>query len=112
MSDVNEQMAQRILHAALLEDRAQELLSCLFDGGSATVDPSGTLALATGEMLAAMFPDDRVETGREKTLREALEFTVDRARLGIERGDRVGAASWRLGLVSIEKHATGALADE
>lgn len=44
-------MARRILHAALDEQRAAELLQCLFNNGSATVDPDGKLVLATIDVL-------------------------------------------------------------
>lgn len=44
--------AEHILFAALDEGRAEELLMCLFDGGSATVDHStGHLVLVTAEQL-------------------------------------------------------------
>ena len=44
-------------------------------------------------------------------MRKCLEFVANRARLGTERGDKKGAASWRLALVSIEEHALQALKD-
>lgn len=44
-------------------------------------------------------------------MRQCLEFVANRARLGTERGDTKGAASWRLALVSIEEHALQALKD-
>lgn len=47
-------LAVRILQTALDEDRADELLACLFAGGSCTVDPSGHLVLVSGEVVAQM----------------------------------------------------------
>lgn len=47
-----EPLAQSILIAALKERRASEMLSCLFDGGSATVDAvTYKLVLISGEQL-------------------------------------------------------------
>lgn len=41
-----------ILQAAIREERATDLLECLFDGGSATIDSqTGALVLATKEQL-------------------------------------------------------------
>lgn len=37
--------------------RCGELLECLFEGGSATVDPSGKLVLASADLIAQMNPD-------------------------------------------------------
>jgi hypothetical protein len=45
-------LAARILQAALDEDRADELLECLFDGGGCTVDPYGKLVLVSADALA------------------------------------------------------------
>lgn len=45
---------RRIFTAAIASDRCGELLECLFGGGSATVDPSGALVLASAEDLAEM----------------------------------------------------------
>lgn len=47
-------MARRMFQAALNEHRAGELLQCLFEGGSATVDASERLVLASGDMLNQM----------------------------------------------------------
>lgn len=44
-------VAAGILNAALVEQRAGELLDCLFAGGGATVDASGRLVLATADQL-------------------------------------------------------------
>lgn len=53
--DVPELVARRILGAAIAEDRCAELLNCLFDGGSATVDAAtGNLVLVTADQLAAL----------------------------------------------------------
>lgn len=46
-----ESFAARIMVTAVKEGRAAELLACLFDGGSATVDPDGRLCLASAAML-------------------------------------------------------------
>ena len=53
-----ESLARAILQAALNEDRAAELLECLFEGGSATVDRSGKLILASGSQLAGLMDDE------------------------------------------------------
>lgn len=55
MSVIPEGMAAAILLAAIAEGRAGELLGCLFDGGSATVDRrTGRLVLASADMLDAL----------------------------------------------------------
>ncbi len=47
-----EPLARAILRAAINEGRAAELLDCLFDGGSATVDAvTGQLVLASSDIL-------------------------------------------------------------
>lgn len=42
---------------AIKEGRAAELLDCLFNGGSATVDPNHKLVLISGEQVTAMTRD-------------------------------------------------------
>lgn len=54
MSEVPEDLARAILAAAIVEGRCGELLDCLFEGGSATVDPAGKLCLLSGDALKAM----------------------------------------------------------
>lgn len=47
-----EPLSRAILEAAIREGRAGELLWCLFNGGTCTVDPeTRKLVLITGEML-------------------------------------------------------------
>lgn len=46
--------ARRIFQAALDQGTAGELLSCLYDGGSATVDHAGRLVLVSASLLAQM----------------------------------------------------------
>ena len=46
--------ASRILIAAMRENRAAELLDCLFNGGSATVDRQGKLTLASADVIAQL----------------------------------------------------------
>lgn len=59
MSAFSEVAAAAILRTALAEERAGELMDCLFDGGSATVDAvTGELVLVGPEQLAAMAPAD------------------------------------------------------
>jgi len=48
---ISEALAQRIFAQAIHEDRAAELLECLFDGGSATVDA------ITGKLVLISLPD-------------------------------------------------------
>lgn len=48
---ISESFAQRILEAAIAEERASELLGALIDGGSATVTNSGQLIILTQEQL-------------------------------------------------------------
>lgn len=56
MASFSEALAKRILLTAIAEGRAAELLECLFEGGSATVDATtGKLMLATADQLAALF---------------------------------------------------------
>lgn len=47
-------MAERIFRIALEDRRCGELLECLFDGGSATVDTHGRLILASAAALASL----------------------------------------------------------
>lgn len=51
---LNEGMAWRILVAAIGECRCAELLECLFEGGSCTVDPAGHLVLIDAAAVRAM----------------------------------------------------------
>lgn len=44
-------LAKRMFLVAIETDRCGELLECLFDGGSATVDPAGQLILVDAETL-------------------------------------------------------------
>lgn len=56
---VSENVATAIFQAAINEGRASDLLHCLFDGGSATVDvQSGKLVLMSANMLQALCHDD------------------------------------------------------
>lgn len=55
---MNEDVARRILEQAITEQRCAELLSCLFEGGSATIDAgSGRLVLVAGDQLSALLGD-------------------------------------------------------
>lgn len=47
-----------IFTQALNSGRAGELLECLFDGGSATVDTSGHLVLASADSMAQLLRRD------------------------------------------------------
>lgn len=59
MDQISEPIAKAILQAAINESRASALLSCLFDGGSATVDAqTGKLVLMSANMLQALCHDD------------------------------------------------------
>jgi hypothetical protein len=50
--EISEGFARRLFMQAVEEGRAAELLACLFDGGSATVDVvTGKLVLASADML-------------------------------------------------------------
>lgn len=56
MTQMSEELARRILQAAIDEGRCAEFAECLFDGGSATVDATtGKLVLVSGDGLASMF---------------------------------------------------------
>jgi len=48
---MDEVQAARIFQVAINQGRAAELLTCLFEGGSATVDPKGDLVLASSDIL-------------------------------------------------------------
>ena len=49
-------LAEAILHAALRENREAELLNCLANGGSATIDmQTHQLVLVSGHALESMF---------------------------------------------------------
>jgi len=55
MTGIPESFARRILELAIAEGRAAEMLECLFDGGSVTVDASsGRLCLMNVSQLAAL----------------------------------------------------------
>jgi hypothetical protein len=56
MTDYEEDdaMAQAIFRTALNTGKAGELLHCLFEGGSATVDPNGKLIMITEDQLKSM----------------------------------------------------------
>ena len=75
MTDIPESFARRILELAIAEGRAAEMLDCLFDGGSVTVDASsGRLCLMNAVQLTAepewitpaedMWQDDEAPVGR------------------------------------------------
>jgi len=52
MTDIPESFARQILELAIAESRAAEMLECLFDGGSVTVDAnSGRLCLVNAAQL-------------------------------------------------------------
>ncbi len=56
---VSETVAKTILQTAVDEERASDLLHCLFEGGTATVDvETGRLVLITANMLQALMQDD------------------------------------------------------
>jgi hypothetical protein len=51
-----EDFAAGIFRTAIAEGRAGELLDCLLEGGSCTVDPlTGKLMLATAEQIRGLF---------------------------------------------------------
>lgn len=53
--DLSEGVARRIVEAALAETRCAELLICLMDGGSATVDHgTGRLVTVSADLLSQM----------------------------------------------------------
>lgn len=54
MSNALDMMARLIFEAALAGDRCGELLECLLEGGSATVDPDGQLILVDADTLRKM----------------------------------------------------------
>lgn len=55
-SQVTEPWARSIMEAAIREDRCAEVLNCLFDGGSVTIDAAtGRIALATADQLASLW---------------------------------------------------------
>lgn len=49
--ELTEHWARRILVHAILEDRAAELLTALFTGGSVTIDNDGALVIVTAAQL-------------------------------------------------------------
>lgn len=53
----DEKLATRLFLVAIKEGHAAELLDCLFNGGSATVDSAGRLVLISAEQVAAMTSD-------------------------------------------------------
>lgn len=56
---VSENTARIIFQTAIDEQRASDLLHCLFEGGTATVDvETGKLVLMSANMLQALMQDD------------------------------------------------------
>lgn len=53
-----ERMAVNLFQTAINKGQAGELLECLFDGGSATVDPDGKIVMVTESMLNQMMGSD------------------------------------------------------
>lgn len=84
-----EGFARAILMAAIKENRSAELLECLFDGGSATVD-NGTLVLATADML------DQFRGALPDHLRDALKAHADIAQHRAMTLDEARAAMARI----------------
>jgi hypothetical protein len=55
MGTVNENFAAEILRCAIESERAAELLDCLFDGGSCTLDTkTGELVLVSADQLSGI----------------------------------------------------------
>jgi hypothetical protein len=66
MSERDETLARAIFMQAIREERCAELLHCLFDGGSATVDAvTGKLVVVSSDQLAAMVPAEAEEGQRQ-----------------------------------------------
>lgn len=93
---MSEEMARRILEAAIREGRCAEFMDCLFDGGSATVDARGLLAcINSGAVHRAdreptMRPDEFAlwESYRGSPAAEAFKRAAterDEARLQVQR---------------------------
>lgn len=58
MANLPEPFARRILEAAIAEERSAEMLECLFDGGSVTVDAgTGQLVLLSGGQMSQLMGD-------------------------------------------------------
>lgn len=56
MLEIPESLSQAILKAAIEENKASELIECLFDGGSVTIDgETGKLILISSEQLDKIF---------------------------------------------------------
>ena len=76
---LSEQVARRILQAAMAENRCANLIECLWDGGTATVDHStGDLVLIEGRLLADL------NEGAEDCGHDSLEG-IDQAPFGPEK---------------------------
>lgn len=59
MNILPEGMAREIFEAAIAEDRCGELLGCLFEGGSATVDAgTGKLVLLYASQIQQLIKGD------------------------------------------------------
>lgn len=81
-----EAMATRILEAALRERRAAELLECLFEGGSATVNAvTGKLVLASAAQLRQMVVSD--DLVREVIDAGIAQEDADAERRALAEGD-------------------------
>lgn len=50
---MTEQVAVNLFMTAITKRRAAELLTCLFEGGTGTVNPEGELILIPGDALSA-----------------------------------------------------------
>lgn len=71
--DIPESLARAILTAAINEERCSEMLMCLFNGGSATVDPvTGKLLLASAKQLQALHVYEVISTATGETVREIV----------------------------------------
>lgn len=59
MSDSLDNLAVLLFTAAIKEDRCGELLECLFNGGSATIDfYTKKLSMISGETLSSFWEKD------------------------------------------------------
>jgi hypothetical protein len=90
VSGMTEGLALAIVRAAIDEGRAAELIDCLFDGGSATVDADDHLVLAPAEALAAMVGTPGLLSEDELLAMEQLGTVAGTIRRIIGTGSQAG----------------------
>lgn len=111
-----EELARQIFQQAIAENRCAEVVQCMFDGGSVTIDASGQLAFISGEQVNALLGSELCPCGlplhyENARSRQAVERLVE------EHGELQtvsveGKGSWRIPRHYIALHGLAAPAIE